>query len=208
MQDFIEKWKTDSTFKTKIKLGLYTLFIVATLLFALSNNNSQSEKINNEDKINIENNSPKIIIPASYRYTTNIKINNTNYIYNGTKEINRESITKITNESIINYIYENNSYYKEEDEKYVLITKEEVYGEINPTYLKPETINQYLLKSKKQDDDYIVYLKDLILGDESGEYITINIDENNLKINYTSMMQEFNPQINSYIVEIKIEEME
>ena len=44
MQDFIEKWKNEPKFKTKIQLGLYTLFVVVVAVFAVSTRGNEKKK--------------------------------------------------------------------------------------------------------------------------------------------------------------------
>lgn len=208
MKDFIEKWKTDSKYKAKIKLILYTLFVVFVFIFATMTNSNTDLDENNNFKDNINATNTTIEIPTNYKYTTNVQINNQNYTYVGEKELNRTSITKISNEVTTNYIYENNFYYKEEDGQYIVTTKEDIFDTINPNYLQLETINEYLKHGTKQNNSYVVYLKDIILGNESEDYLTITIEEKNINIDYTSLMKSFNSQIEKYLVEIKIEENE
>lgn len=232
MKDFLEKWNSDQRFQTKTKLSLYTLFVVFVAIFAISsrnnidpsesnnqelsqNNNNQTNQEqtsnNNNQQIQNENNNQliKIETPNEYDYKINITINELNYTYNGNKNSVREKITKIKDNISTNYIYENDKYYKEIDtENYLLTTKEEVYDVIDYNYLDLETINEYLTKSTKKDNQYIVYLKDIILGNNSSEYITINIENNNIIIDYTKLLNYFDKSINKYLVEIKIEEKE
>ena len=231
MKDFLEKWNNDSRFQTKTKLSLYTLFVVLVAIFAISsrnnietnesnnqeltqNNNSQNNQEqtinNNNQEVQNENNQLiKIEIPDEYDYKINITINELNYSYNGNKNFVREKITKIKDNIATNYIYENDKYYKEKDtENYLLTTKEEVYDIIDYNYLNLETINEYLSKSTKIDNQYIVYLKDIILGNNSSEYITINIENNNIIVDYTKLLNYFDKSINKYLVEINIDEKE
>lgn len=230
MKDFLEKWNTDSRFQTKTKLSLYTLFVVFVAIFAVSSRNNietneltEQQQTQNNNEINQEqttnnnlqeqnqNNNQliKIEIPNEYDYKINITINESNYSYNGNKNSIREKITKNKDNISTNYIYENDKYYKEIDiENYLLTTKEEVYDIIEYNYIDLETINEYLLKSTKIDNKYIVYLKDIILGNDSSEYITIDIVNNNIIIDYTKLLNYFDKSINKYLIEINIEEKE
>ena len=213
MQDFIEKWKNEPKFKTKIQLGLYTLFVVVVAVFALSTrgntpiDNPVFEKEENQLEDKKEENF-SIDIPKEYDYTKNITINTKQYQYTGYKSEEQEKINKISTDVKEEYLYKDDNYYKNEDDTYVLTTKEEIYNEINPNYLKLETINQYLSKAKLENNNYIVYLKDIILGNDSDEFITITIEENKISINYTSLMKLFDETINNYLVEVIIEEVE
>lgn len=226
MQDFIEKWNNDPRYKTKIKLTLYTLFVVFVAIFAVSgNNNIQNNEDNNllpdennlnsinnqnstNENDNIQNNTYQIELPNEYNYQIDININEINYKYIGLKTELRENITKESNGTSKKYIYENDSYYIEkETDSYILTNKEEVYDIIDYNYLNVKTINEYLSKSNKVNNQFIVYLKDIILGNDSEEYITITItDNNNIIIDYTKLVNYFDKNIDKYIVNIKIEE--
>ena len=220
MKDFMEKWNTDSRFKTKVKLGLYTLFVIFVAIFAIANRGDIPQE-NLEDDTNIsanENNNPNdkvsIEIPKNYNYTINIRRNNNDYQYIGTKTDSTETITKTVLDTTTNYKYEAGNYYKEDNDIYVITTKDEIYDIVNYNYLNLETINQYLSKSIKENNQYLVYLKDIILGNDTEDYITITITNNsisnqsNININYTSLMKIFDNNIENYIVTIKIEEIE
>ena len=208
MKDFIEKWNSDSRFRTKTKLGLYTLFVVIVSVFALSTRGeiTSNEKLDlnyqKEEKIEM------IEIPDKYNYQINIKINENNYEYYGTKEEFKETITKVSNDINRKYIYQNSNYYKYENDQYILTTKEEIYDVVSYNYLNLETINQYLSKAIIDNKTYIVYLKDIILGHDSEKYITITVDDKRINIDYTSLMQLFNESIESHQIEIVIEEIE
>ena len=77
MQDFIEKWNSDPRYKTKIKLTLYTLFVVFVAIFAVSGNNNIQ---NNEDNnlLPDENNLNSINNQNSTNENNNIQNNNGN----------------------------------------------------------------------------------------------------------------------------------
>lgn len=217
MNDFMEKWNSDSRFKTKIKLSLYTLFVVFVAIFAVSNRNNittnelqnptteENNNIDNESNNNT-NNKLSINIPDEYNYKINIKINELTYQYTGTKNKTRENITKTVNNINTKYIYENNNYYKENDiNNYILTTKDEVYDVIEYNYINLKTINEYLSKSTKIENQYIVYLEDIILGNNSQDYITISLTDNIVNINYTQLLNYFDKSITEYTVKIEIE---
>lgn len=220
MQDFIEKWNKDPRYKTKIKLLLYTLFIVFVGIFAVSNQkNIQNNELENqlpnenetsnkiENEVNDNNQLNEIIkLPNEYNYKINITINEKMYTYIGSKNAIREKITKTIDDINTNYIYENGSYYKENDaENYILTTKEEVYDIIDYNYLDINTINQYLSKATKIENEYIVYLKDIILGNNSQDYITITVENNKINLDYTKLFKKFDKTINQYLIDIEIE---
>lgn len=215
MKDFLDKWKKDKKYQTKIKLLVYTSFVVIVSIFAISNRNitanNQLEEydnnLNNKQEEPVSNNE-LIEILQKYNYTINININDKEYEYVGIKTQLEEKITKKDNENIKNYIYKDGNYYIEENENHILTTENEVYNLISKNYLELSTINIYLSKSIKQDNQNIVYLKDIILGDNTDDYIIIEKNENKINIDYTSLINNFNKNINKCLVNIKIEEIE
>lgn len=212
MEDFLKKWNSDPKFKAKIKLLLYTVFILLVTIFAVSNRNDISsndllDDYNDEKEINNDNNY-MVEILDKYSYIINIDIDGNNYKYTGIKDATKETITKEKDGLTTNYIYENNNYYKEENDNYILTTELEVYDIVDNNYLKLETINKYLEKAVKEDNQYLVYIKDIILGEDSEEYIIITKDTNIIEINYTSLMKKFDDTYNDFLVKIEIEEIE
>lgn len=214
MKNFMEKWNSEPKFKTKVKLSLYTIFVVFVSIFAISTkgnvstNEFKQENDNNGISDKQEKKDDIIKIPSKYNYKINVTIDESKYIYIGTKENNKETIKKEVNNVITNYIYENNSYYKEDDGNYILTSKDEVYDIVDYNYLKLETINEYISKSTKNGNQYLVYLKDIILGNDSEEYIIITLNENKINIDYTVLIKNFDKNINNYLVKIEIEEKE
>ena len=63
-------------------------------------------------------------------------------------------------------------------------------------------------KSKIENKKNIVFLKDIIFGNTSEEYITISIDDNIVNVDYTALMNNFNKSVEKNIVEIIIEDIE
>lgn len=214
MKDFIEKWNNDKKFKTSMQLLLYTSFVIIVAIFAVSSSgNIPTNEINNQynDKNEVDNmqqSDNSIEIPTKYSYLIKIKINEEEYYYSGTKNDDRETITKEVDEIITNYIYEDNSYYQEQDDNYLLTTEEEVYDIIDHNYLNLKTINEYLSKSTKEENQYLVYLKDIILGHDSDDYMVITINNNEINVDYTVLMKNFDKSIEQYLVNIEIEKIE
>lgn len=211
MNDFIENWNNKPKFKTKIKLSLYTLFVVFVAIFAVSNRTPIETEEKNKEPNNILQQQEQIAsieIPNEYSYKINITINEKKYQYTGIKTLQRETIQKESNDTITKYIYENNQYYKEENESYILTTKEEVYDIVNYDYINLLTINEYLTKSSKQGNKHFVYLKDIILGNNSEDYITITINQNDITIDYTTFVNIFDKTIEKYLINIELENIE
>jgi len=217
MNKFLEKWKSDKKYQTKIKLLLYTVFVIIVSVYAISINNSNENLLPNEEntnEVNKEQNETNldeediIKIIENYNYEITITINDDKYKYSGTKNKAEKTIIKEYDDTIINYIYKNNNYYQYIDDNYIITTKDEVYDITSYNYLNLENINQYLKKAIKQNNQYLVYIKDIILGDESEDYFVILVNDDKINIDYTPLMKKFNNQIEKYKVNIKIEEIE
>ena len=210
MNEFLEKWKSDKKYRTKIKLIAYTTFVVIVSVYAISINekipsnttsayNNYSEK---KDEVTINT----IDVPTSYTYKITVNINDEIYIYNGQKTTNEETIQKESNGITTSYRYSDNEYYVLTDNVYQLTTKKEVYDIVNYNYINIESINKYLSKSyKKNNNEYRVYLKDIILGNDSDDSFIISLNGNNINIDYTPLIKEFDTNINKYLVDIVIE---
>ena len=136
MEDFLEKWKSDKRYRTKIKLLAYTIFIIIIFIYALTLDTSPR---NYEDISDINNNSIKetadiIKIPEQYEYIIKIKIDDKEYKYSGIQTTEKRTIKKEIDDKVTNYIYQNNQYYLEDSiniNNYVTTTKEEVYDIVN-----------------------------------------------------------------------------
>jgi len=193
MKEFIEKYKTDSKYKAKIQLIGYTIFVIVVSIFALSGY-KEPTTTNNDNKL------------TTYNYKININLNDNLYHYYGTKEKEEIIINKVIDENqTLGYSYKDNNYYRHENDTYVVTTEEEIYDVIEFNYLSLDTIDKYLNLSTKKENENIVYLKDIIIGNSSEEYITILKEENKYNIDYTSLMKLFDNSIEKLTVEIIIE---
>ena len=210
MDKYIEKWKEDKKFRAKIKLLLYGIFLVIVIIYVTSLKNEpipidDVNDLNNE----IREENKVITIPEKYNYLIKIEIDDKNYTYSGEKNLEQENIVKTSDDIRSNYIFKNNEYYVKDGELYIKTTKEEVYDAVNYNYINLETINSYLSKAENNNSNqYLVYLKDIILGQDTNEYFTISVDENKISIDYTPLMKQFNPDIKKYKVNIQINEIE
>lgn len=202
MKEFMENWKTDPKFKTKVQLIAYTLFVVCVAIFALSTRSDIS--IYNEVYTTNENKSASKI-KMSDEYTIKIKLNEEDYkyVYSYADEI--KTITKTTKDETIKYVLKDDNYYRGYVSVNTMTSETEVYDIITYSYLNVETINKYLEVATKEDNKYLVYIKDIILGSDSKEYITITIEDNKINIDYTSLLKIFDKEIQNSLVEIIIE---
>ena len=212
MNDFIKKWNSDKKFKAVIKLLLYFLFFIVVAIYAVSSNKNASQidtekNIENNEIINNQQQQNSIInIGDNYKYTATITINDEQIKYVYSKEQDLLNIKKIRNLIETNYIIENNNYYIKENDNKILTTKDNIYDIVCPKCFDINSINEYLNKGIKENNNYKIYLKDIILAEKGDEYITITTDNNQIYADYTSLLQVFNNQIVKYTVNIKIEE--
>lgn len=205
---FKEKWK-DKKYQAKVKLSGYGSFVVIAIILiiigSINNSNTNSNYTNNDNTNDLkENNNISIKIDYPYvielNYTTNEKENKISYSY--MKKDNEILITKTNNDLITNYKYIDNKYYIENNNNYILTTINKIY-DINYDYLDIDNINNYLTNSTFINDKYIIYLKDIILNNDSNLYITINIIDNIIEIDYTNLFNTINNiKYDNYIVKI------
>lgn len=208
MKEFMEKWQSDKRFQIKIKLLLYTVFIVIVAIYAISLDNSSIDNLDQDtiDEISNEESSSKNIIDINdnYHYVATINIDDSEYQYTIIKKDNQETIIKEHNNITSNYLYKDNNYYQLEDDTYILTTKDNIYDVINENYLNLSSINKYLEKSQNNNNQYLVYLKDIILGESSEDYFVIFINNNKISIDYTPLMKHFNNSLKKFNVDITI----
>ena len=205
---FKEKWK-DKKYQAKVKLSGYSSFVVIAIILiiigSINNSNTNSNYTNNDNTNDLkENNNISIKIDYPYvielNYTTNKIENKISYSY--IKKDNEILITKTNNDLITNYKYKDNKYYIENNNNYILTTINKIY-DINYDYLDIDNINNYLTNSTFTNNKYIIYLKDIILNNDSNLYITINIIDNIIEIDYTNLFNTINNiKYDNYIVKI------
>ncbi len=206
MENFMQKWQEDNRFRAKIKLLLYGLFIILVTMYAISL--KESKKDNNPETVFPVESNYQISIPDNYSYFINITIDGKEYIYSGEKHSTEKTINKTIDNVTTNYLLRDNDYYMQDNNLYVKITKEEVYDIINYNYIDLNNINNYLNQAIKDDNQYKVYLQDVILDTETKEYFVISINDGTINIDYTPLMKRNNPDIESYNVSIQINEIE
>ena len=212
MEDFMEKWRTDEKFKAKVKLALYGVFMLFVIAYAAiidrtkpadTNTNTTTQKQETKYSELID-----YFLGKELNYTLEVKINDTTIKYIGVKSTEQEKITKLYNDETKEYIYKDNEYYQEVDGQYIKTSQNEVYDVAKYNYISLDVINEYLKVGVKEDNQYKVYLKDVILGNDSDKYFVITTTDNTLHIDYTPFMKEFNSDIEKYTVNYKIEEKE
>ena len=208
MKEIIEKWHNDKKYRAKIKLLLYGIFIILVTIYAVTLNNSSSrENLNKEENSEHQANTT-IIIPEKYHYNIEINNNDKLYHYSGDKMLDQTTIIKEVDNVISEYIVQNDEYYVKDNDLYVKTNKEVVYDVVNYNYINLETINSYLTKAERNSNQYTIYLRDVILGNDTNEYFIVLINGNKINIDYTPLMKQFDSEITKYEVNIEIEEIE
>ena len=220
---FKEKWE-DKKYQAKVKLSGYGIFIgVIILILLLGGGNTPSDNDTNVDNdtnnslnSNTNNNIDNEVTftkPNSDNYTYEIEIITKKdniedkYYYYG--EVNNDTIelVKEVGNKKYNYKITNNKYYVLNNNNYILTTKEDVYDILDYSYLDTYNINNYLSYSKLVNNKYQVYLKDIILDNNSDDYITIELEENNLNIDYTNLINKLNNEYyDKFLVNMKYNE--
>ena len=211
---FKEKWQ-DKKYQAKIKLSGYSVFVVIAIIMILvgGTTNNNNTVINNglEDNKTIKDNTDTkdnklFTIAYPYIVELNYNIDNTknNITYKYSNNNNELFITKNNNDIVTNYKYISNKYYIENNDNYILTNINEVYDTIDYEYIDIDNINNYLNNSLLEGNIYKLYLKDIILNNNSNKYITIKLLDNNLEVDYTNLFNELEEKIyDKYIIQIK-----
>lgn len=208
MNNFTTKYRNDQKFKTKTKLILYTIFVVLVSVYAISINDTagQPDDLNlpNETNQPTKKNNDIIDLSDNYHYLATIQTDDSEFIYTIIKDNNKYTIIKEYDDRVMNYIYQDNNYYESINDDYILTNESIVYDLISKNYLDIETINLYLSKAIKENNQYTIYLKDIILGNDNDDYFVILINNNKVSIDYTPLMKKYNPDVTKYKVDITI----
>ena len=214
MQELFEKYKTDQQYRAKIKLCIYVMFVILVTIYAISlskrvptnnsNLNMTDSDVEKETKESIDNES-LIEIATEMKYKVLVSTDKVKYEYVIEKKDRKEYITKIINNEQEEYLYEENKYYKKENNNYTEIKKHEIDENIDYDYLRLETINLYINKGTKNNNDYLIYIKDIIIGNHSDDYFVINLNENKIFIDYTPLIKNFNKDLKNIQIEIILE---
>lgn len=207
MDEFIKKWHENKKFRAQIKLLGYLLFIIIVSLFARSINNKTPITKEEEQKENVST-TDYFSIPEKYELEMTVLYNDETYKFTQNKTTTQESITKETPQEITYYLYKDNQYYQNKAGTYLVTTKEDVYSPIEKYYLDLENINLYLSKSTVENHQYLVLIKDIILGYDTDEYFIITINKNKIDIDYTPLAKKLSSNIDKLNVKIIITEID
>ena len=191
----------DKRERAKIELIFYGIFFVGVIIFARVLGSANSSIENND---NNELNSFIYSVEDNYEYDTVLTLNDNIYHYYGRVLGNNSTINLKEDDIVRTYYLMNKKYYILEDGNYILTDKEEVYPYIDYRYLDIGIIREYLSVATKENNTYIVKLKDILLNSESEDYITINIEEGdkNIVIDYTNLFKITDENIEKVVVNI------
>jgi len=200
LDKLVEMWK-DKRGRAKIQLCLYGIFFIGVIIFTRVLNTTTSKTQEN----NPVNKSFLVEVNDNYGYDIEINIDNNIYKYYGEMLGNNGKITRIVEDTEDHYFIMNNKYYiLDENSNYILTTKEEIYPYIDYMYLNIDLIKEFIAVATIENNIYKVKLSDLILNNNSEEYITITVDEENktLEIDYTNLFKVDNEKLTKETVKI------
>lgn len=206
MDEFRKKWHENKKFRAQIKLLGYFLFIIMVSLFARTLN-TNTPIIPEEDKKENKSTTDVISIPEKYDLEMTVLYNDETYKFTQNKTTLQESITKETPQGITYYLYKDNQYYQNKAGTYLVTTKEDVYSPIEKNYLDLENINLYLSKATIENHQYLIPIKEIILGNDTDEYFIITINNNKIDIDYTPLAKKFSSDIDKLNVKINLTEI-
>lgn len=190
-------WQTERG-KAIAKLGLWLVFILALIIFALVNKNDNTINKENEETEEKEvyefkkyDEMIESLLDSNYEFNYDIVINDTNYLFNGTKCNNEVLGYKESNMGIIKYYISDNTYQVVLKE---LVPIENLYKNIDINYLDLNilfnNLNEYLYNIEKNDNKRtITYKKDgyqveVITNLDNITNINITVDNNTYNLSY------------------------
>ncbi len=190
-------WQTERG-KAIVKLGLWLVFILALIIFALVNKNDNTINKENEETEEKEvyefkkyDEMIESLLDSNYEFNYDIVINDTNYLFNGTKCNNEVLGYKESNMGIIKYYISDNTYQVVLKE---LVPIENLYKNIDINYLDLNilfnNLNEYLYNIEKNDNKRtITYKKDgyqveVITNLDNITNINITVDNNTYNLSY------------------------
>ena len=191
----------DKRERAKIELMLYGIFFLGVIIFARVIGSSSSDIENNN---NMSPSSFISLVEDNYEYDMLITINNNIYEYYGKVLGNNSTINLKVADEITNYYLMDKKYYILEESNYILIDEKEVYPYIDYRYLNIDNIKEYIELSTKENDTYKLKLSDIVLNNNSEDYLTIYINEGdkNIIIDYTPLLKLTDESIERVVVNI------
>lgn len=221
IKDLYNRFKTDKKFHAKVELIGYGVFILVIIVFVnfanTGSDNSYTTNTISENNINEENNTDNVngaedlFSTLTYNYEVNLEVDvvkdgvtsNFNYKVTSYDENGDISIIKNIGDRSEEYKLTNTGdYYKIEDE--IKGTNEdEIFDLVAYKYLNLDSIKKYISKGTSEYTtnysngdklvSYKIFVKDILLGDNREEFITINVgtsvDVVTIYIDYTDLLK-------------------
>lgn len=190
----------DKRERAKIELILYGIFFLGVIIFVRIIG-SMSSGI--EDS-NIEKESFIFTISDNYEYDMVINKNDNIYEYYGKVLGNNSTINLRETDKEKTYYFTNKKYYVLKDNEYILTSEEDVYPYIDYYYLSVDNIKEYIHMATKEGEVYKLKLSDIVLNNNSEDYIEIFINEGdkNIVIDYTALFKLMGQDIDKLLVNI------
>ena len=190
----------DKREKAKIELIFYGVFFVGAIICVKIMGSFNGNALDDTSKFN----SFITSIKDNFEYDIVVSLNDNMYHYYGRVLGNNSSINLKDNDVVKSYYLMDNKYYILEDDNYILTDRNEVYPYIDYRYLNIELIKEYLKVSIKENNTYIIKIKDILLNYKSEENIIINIEEGdkNIVIDYTNLFKITDKNIERAIVSV------
>lgn len=190
----------DKRERAKIELILYGIFFLGVIIFVRIIG-SMSSGI--EDS-NIEKESFIFTISDNYEYDMVINKNDNIYEYYGKVLGNNSTINLRETDKEKTYYFTNKKYYVLKDNEYILTSEEDVYPYIDYYYLSVDNIKEYIHMATKEGEVYKLKLSDIVLNNNSEDYIEIFINEGdkNIVIDYTALFKLMDQDIDKLLVNI------
>lgn len=190
----------DKRERAKIELILYGIFFLGVIIFVRIIG-SMSSGI--EDS-NIEKESFIFTISDNYEYDMVINKNDNIYEYYGKVLGNNSTINLRETDKEKTYYFTNKKYYVLKDNEYILTSEEEVYPYIDYYYLSVDNIKEYIHMATKEGEVYKLKLSDIVLNNNSEDYVEIFINEGdkNIVIDYTALFKLMDQDIDKLLVNI------
>lgn len=190
----------DKRERAKIELILYGIFFLGVIIFVRIIG-SMSSGI--EDS-NIEKESFIFTISDNYEYDMVINKNDNIYEYYGKVLGNNSTINLRETDKEKTYYFTNKKYYVLKDNEYILTSEEDVYPYIDYYYLSVDNIKEYIHMATKEGEVYKLKLSDIVLNNNSEDYVEIFINEGdkNIVIDYTALFKLMDQDIDKLLVNI------
>ena len=168
-KEFLEKYKTDKKYKSKVQLTGYLVFIIILIIYLnisnmgsnynynTANNTNDSNDINT-DNVKKDTNDLSLLKKLNNNYTysvdillTKIKEDNTEekiaLNYNGKSSGENIIINKKINNTTNTFYKAGDEYYKKSNEEYEIMAENEIYDIINAKYVEYDSLKKYIEKA-------------------------------------------------------------